>query len=111
MAFKITDNTKNIKSVFSQRASIFLRLTAESIVATSEKKTPKKEGNLRRDVLKQVLGLKGRVIWAKNYAEKMEINKFRKYTTPGTGPHFAENAVKEIVEKTGSIARSSGLIL
>lgn len=110
MSYKLTDNTSTFKNSVTQKASIFLRLAAEAIVNTSTKKTPMKTGRLRADVLKQVLGLNGKVIWGKNYAVYQETKQFKNYTTPGTGPHFAEDAVNEIVKNSGAIARQAGLV-
>ncbi len=110
MSVKVTDNTAAVTSLLTQKASIFLRVAAEEIVSVSQKATPKKSGRLRMDTLKQVLGLSGKVVWQKGYAARQETTQFKNYTTPGTGPHFAENAVKAVSEKTGVIAKKSGLI-
>ena len=110
MSVRITDNTPQIKSMFSIKASIFLRRMADQIVKISTPKTPKKTGDLRRGVVKQVLGLKGTIKWGKNYAVHQETKKFRNYTTPGTGPNFAVDAVKKGANKTSAVARSVGLI-
>lgn len=109
MSVRVTDNTGAVRNETEQKASIFLRMVAEDIV-NDDKGTPKKEGGLRRDVLKQVLGLRGKVEWRKRYAARQEDTQFKNYTTPGTGPHFAENAVKKVVDKTGVLAKRSGLV-
>jgi hypothetical protein len=109
MAVKVTDNTVNIKMDLTQKANIFLRLFADEIVTLSEPNTPKKQGNLRRDVLKSVLGLKGTVKWQKRYAAIQEKKQFRNYTTPGTGPHYARNAVNSALSRVNVIARRAGL--
>lgn len=92
------------------QGSIFLRMMADHIVKKSEPGTPKKTGRLRMDVLRQVLGLKGKIVWRKDYAAKMEQFVFRNYTTPGTGPRYAENGVKMAIKDTLKFARMSGLI-
>lgn len=66
--------------------------------------TPHDKGNLSRDVLKTVGNGKGKIQWRKVYAQVQERgvirgSKIRHYTTPGTGPHFAENAAKEVDRK------------
>jgi hypothetical protein len=116
MAYRITDNTPQVTSLKLQQSSIFLRSAAEEIVSISTPNTPEKSGRLRADVLKQVLGLKGKIEWRKNYAQYQERGSradgshvVRNYTTPGTGPNFAENAVKIVVAKTGLIAKRVGL--
>lgn len=117
MGFTAHDNTGPIYNQTKQRASIFLRTAAEQIVQSSTPGTPRKQGNLRQDVLKVVSGLKGRVEWRKGYAEYQErgsrkdgSRRVRNYTTPGTGPHYAQNAVERIVGLTANIARLAHLI-
>lgn len=110
MSVKITDNTRTITNDTKSKSSIFLRLMADEIVAIALPKTPKKMGNLRRDILKQVLGLSGKIVWGKNYAAKQEVTQFKRYTTPGTGPHYAENSVNAGVTRTTSVAKKAGLI-
>jgi len=109
MSVRVTDHTVSFENIATQKANVFLRLMAEEIVSISEPSTPKKVGNLRRDVLKQVLGLRGKVEWRKRYALIQEKKQFRNYTTAGTGPHYAENAVFEAIKRVDSIARRSGL--
>lgn len=110
MSFKITDNTATIKAATQQKGSIFLRFMTDAMVSTAEPNTPKKTGRLRMDVVKQVLGLKGKVVWGKNYGRWQETKQFTNYTTPGTGPKFAENAAKKLQGFTATIAKKAGLI-
>jgi hypothetical protein len=107
---KIIDNTSQIKGSFEQKASVFLRTMAEEMIRISTPKTPKKTGRLRMDILKQVLGLKGKVKWGKNYGVYQETKQFKNYTTAGTGPHFAEKSAKELPSRTNTIAKKVGLI-
>lgn len=110
MSVKTTDNTNKVKNDLKIKLSVFLRLMADEIVSISGPNTPKKEGNLRRDIVKQVLGLRGQIRWEKNYAARMETVQFKNYTTPGTGPHFAENAVKSASKKIKNVARKAGIL-
>ena len=114
---KYTDHTDTIRGNTKQRASTFLRLVCEEVVNISRPKTPRDKGNLYQDVLKQVLGLKGKIEWRKVYAEYQERGSrrdgsrpVRNYTTPGTGPHFAQNAVEKVVVNVGSQLKASHLI-
>lgn len=109
MSVKVTDNTATIRASFTQKSSLFLRLMAEEIVHISTPKTPKKTGRLRMDVVKEVLGLSGKIKWGKNYAIYQETKQYTNYTTPGTGPHYAEDSVKIGVSRTSTIARRVGL--
>ncbi len=106
----VKDYTVKITNDLTQKASIFLRLASEDIVKNSTPNTPMKTGELRRGVLKETLGLKGKVVWQKNYAAKMEEMQFKNYTTPGTGKDYAKNAVHKTIAGTKSILSSSGLI-
>ena len=107
---KIIDNTKTVNNKIMQSASIFLRTMADEVISISTPKTPKKSGRMRMDVNRQVLGLKGKVKWGKNYAKYQETKQFVNYTTPGTGPHFASDSVKLAVRRTANIAKRVGLI-
>ena len=107
---KITDNTNNVINQLSQKASIFLRLMADEVVNISTPITPKKSGRLRMDVVKQVLGLKGKIMWGKKYGIHQETKQFINYTTPGTGPHFAQKGAEGGIGKTQSVAQRSGLL-
>lgn len=110
MSVRLEDNTKLLEHQIKVRANIFLRKVADEIVSRSEPNTPKKTGSLRRSTLKTVNGLKGRVEWRKAYAARLEEKRFRNYTTPGTGPHYAEDAVRATVKDTKIIARRARLI-
>jgi len=107
---KVTDNTSKIINDIESKASIFLRMISDEIIKISTPKTPKKTGRMRMDVVRQVLGLKGKVKWGKNYAVYQETKQFKNYSTPGTGPHFAEDSARESVTKTSDIARRANLI-
>lgn len=117
MSVKVTDNSVNFEQSVTQKGSIFLREFAEEVVNIASPKTPKLDNYLRKDVLKQVLGLKGKIIWQKAYAAVQErggrkdgTRRIRNYTTPGTGPHYAQNAVNEALSRVSTIARRAGLI-
>lgn len=110
MSYTIKDHTPAFDQQTTQKASIFLRTMAETIVNIAQPRTPMDKGNLRRDVVKSVLGLSGKIKWGKNYAAIQETKQHKRYTTAGTGPHYARNAVNEGVKQTDSIARRVGLI-
>lgn len=110
MSVTYTSHVGKIKGDTQQKTSIFLRFAAEQVVDDSLPRTPKKMGNLRQDILRQILGLKGKIVWGKNYAAFQETKQFKNYTTPGTGPRFAEDAINGIGDKTADIARKAGLI-
>lgn len=109
VSVQIKDNTSAIDNSFTVKSNIFLRFAADDIVKNSTPMTPKDTGRLRMDILKQVLGLSGKVIWGKNYAIYQETKQFRNYTTSGTGPHYAEKGVAKSVSRTAQIAKQAGL--
>lgn len=113
----VTDNTSKIKSDKKLRANLFIRYALDEVYDEARPVTPKKEGNLSRDVLRQVLGLKGKIVWNKVYAQYQEKGMRRgggyvvkNYTTPGTGKHFARNSVIKVIAKTPSIMKKAGLM-
>ena len=110
MSVRITDNTHQVEGLLTLKASIFLRSMADEIVKIATPNTPKDTGDMRRSIVKQVLGLKGAIKWGKNYAIYQEKIQFKNYTTPGTGPNFALNSAKKGITRTGSVARRAGLI-
>ena len=105
MSVRIDDKTKQYQGKTKQQASLFLRQVTEEIIRQAEPKTPKKTGQLRRNIFKQVIGLKGKVVWNQRYAAYQEDIQHLNYTTPGTGPHFAERAVKNVTANTDVIAK------
>lgn len=105
----IKDNTSKVLDDKKKKSSIFLRVLADAVVDESTPKTPMRTGQLRADVLKQVLGTKAKIVWGKRYAIFQENKQYRNYTTAGTGPHFAENAVRNVVKNSESIAEKVGL--
>lgn len=110
MSYRIVDNSVTFEQNTIQKASIFLRAIAEEVVSSSQSRTPKDKGNLRRDVLKSILGLSGKIKWDKNYAAYQEEKQFKNYTTPGTGPHYARNAIENVIRRSDAIAKRVGLI-
>lgn len=110
VSVNVTDNSVKVKIDTKQSASLALRYILEDIQRTSEPRTPKREGNLRRNTNISVQGLSGVIAWMANYAIYQESKQYTNYTTPGTGPHFAENAVKTIVENSNSYFEKARLI-
>lgn len=107
---KVTDNTGAVKNQLLVKSNIFLRLMGDSIGKIADPNTPKKTGRLRMDRVVQVLGTHGKIVWGKDYAARMEQVQFKNYTTAGTGPHYAEDAIEKAVQDTARIAKIAGLI-
>ena len=110
MSVKFTDNTAKVIFQTSGRVSLALRFMLDGIDEKAFPKTPKDKGNLRKDLMKQVLGKKGTIVWNKKYAVYQEKKQFKNYSTPGTGPHFAEKAVKEVVSNSQYYMRKANLL-
>lgn len=110
MSVKFQSNIPYLKSANERNLSLALRFMTDAITEEAYYKTPKRKGNLRNDVLKQVLGKHGIIIWQKEYARRQEERLHQNYTTPGTGPHFAENAVKKVVERSDQYFRKAGIL-
>lgn len=87
--------------------SLGLRLLGEEVFKLADPKTPRRYGNLRRDKVLQVLGLTAILRWDKKYAAAQEDIQHRNYTTPGTGPHYAENAVKQALTRADRIFKQA----
>lgn len=114
MSVKVTSNSTQVKIDIKKRCSIAARLFIDDIDKNARPNTPKKFGVLRNSVQKQVLGTRGTIIWPQEYAAIQERGvikgrKIRNYTTSGTGPHFARNAIKSTTRNAGSIFKRAGL--
>jgi hypothetical protein len=115
MSVKYTDNTALVAIDLERNSNLFLRFLLDDIDRIAEPNTPMKEGRLRQGTLKSVLGLRGTIKWVKEYAAAQEVGTtrgfpIRNYTTPGTGAHYAENAVKKAVANSEAIMRQARLI-
>lgn len=108
--YTLVDNTAKVLQDKVATSAVFLRFALDEVQKAADPNTPKKMGNLRRDTLKQVLGTNGKIAWQKNYASIQESKQFKNYTTSGTGPHFAQDAVLSVVDRTKEIAIKASLI-
>lgn len=116
MSYKIDDNSDLVRQKILARGNTFLRFFGERAVEISTPKTPYKVGDLSKNIVIQVHNLRYIIIWAMEYASFQErgsrrdgSHKVKNYTTPGTGPHFAKNAIKQALGEIGSIKRRAGL--
>ena len=101
MAYTITDHTVEIRTKMKTNLPLALRFMANDIKREAEPVTPKKTGMLRSNVRVNSGGKRVSIRWGQRYAEYQErgytSGPVRRYTTPGTGAHFAENSVKKVV--------------
>ena len=130
MAYRINDNTERILSEHKGKTVLAVRFGIDDIQRIADPKTPKKKGLLRGDVIKKVTGTNGSIRWRRKYAGAQEAGRmtvhktrtfkmeegqwmmlkpgvyhFRRYTTPGTGAHFADNAAKAVGDNPGKYFR------
>lgn len=110
MSVKIKDNTNQIILSTQRQASLAIRYMLEDVHMIANPKTPKDKGYLRGNVFKSVLGLSGYIKWGQKYASRLETKQFKNYTTPGTGPHYAENAVQSVHKSPQNAMRKARLI-
>lgn len=103
MSVTVESNMQQASASIKQRASVGLRRAVEDVFTISRPKTPQKTGDLRNRTRKQVLGLSGLAAWDVNYAVYPErgygSGLMVNWTTAGTGPHFAESAVKTVASQ------------
>jgi hypothetical protein len=109
--------------------SEFVRLYKKNAVAI----TPRKTGALRRSIITRQLGNTAEISWRSGYAipqnqgfhtvtSKRVVNiygsfvtlqpgvyRYRNYTTPGTGPHFAGIAYQQTIAQMPEVMRALGL--
>lgn len=113
MTVEYKDYTDNIKQRMKARKIAAQRRILDDIYKESLPNTPKKKGWLRRldgsekpDAGREVDKTTGRatITWSLPYASYQErgmrydgSHKVKHYTTPGTGPWFAKNAVEKVI--------------
>lgn len=115
MSVNIVDHTAEVKITMARNTSLGVRFMLDGIDKEAFSNTPLKDNHLRKDILKSVVGTQGKIKWAVNYASVQEAGGtrkkvFRKYTTAGTGPHFAENAVKKVTTDAGTYWKKANVI-
>lgn len=118
MSYRFQSNMLKVDADTKRNISLAVRYTLDDIQKTSKEKTPKRLGDLRKNVVKKVFGTKGSIVWQQKYAAYQEAgarkdgtHRVSNYTTPGTGPHFADDAVKEVMTERVKIhLRTAGVI-
>lgn len=102
MSVKYKSNTAMVKFSVERGAALAIRNMLNDTHKVAKPNTPKDTRDLSINVVIQILGTAGTIVWLEKYAVYQENPKKKfNYTTPGTGPHFARNAVKEVVGKSG----------
>lgn len=129
MSVRIQDNTPRLLTNSQRVANLAVRFAADDVLKYARKKTPYSGaiksrggksltggGHLRDDTVVKVNGGKARIRWGKSYAAIQEEGvtwgkKIKNYTTPGTGPNYAENAIKKVDENRSYYIKKASTIL
>lgn len=118
MSVRVTDNTAQLKARNQRSTQVFLRMLIEEVDNNAAPITPRDTGMLRNSTMKRVLGNRGTIAWNKIYARPQEAGvvgkthaPVRKYTSSGTGAHYAERAVMKTLASASSILRRAGVTL
>lgn len=107
MSVKNFDYTPQLLAKQRRGFSLGLHMMGAETFRLADPRTPRKFGPLRRNKTLQVLGLRAILSWNVKYAARQEDVQYRRYTTAGTGPHFAENAVHEAMKRSGRIFKQA----
>ncbi len=123
-------NTALLIRAESAIPSEFVRLYKRNAVAI----TPRKTGALRRSIITRQVGNTAEISWRSAYAipqnqgfhtvaTKRVVNidgsfvtlmpgvyRYHNYTTPGTGPHFANIAYQATISQMPEVIRALGLV-
>lgn len=116
MSVVYQSNSARTENNISNKLGLMCRLLVEDVYRNSLKTTPMKYGDLRKTVNRRIENNRGIIEWTAPYAAYQErgmradgSHVVRNYTTPGTGKHYAKDAVIETLEKIGDYARKAGL--
>lgn len=108
MSYRYHSNMGKIQAEKELQMEMAIRLALEDIRRTAQPLTPMKTGFLRSSAV--IRQLEGVVNWTADYAVYQEKKEYKNYTTPGTGPHFAERAVKQVQGRFDDHLRAAGVI-
>ena len=115
MNVKVIDHTPVILVKNARAINLALRMMLDGIDQEAFRNTPKKKGELRKDIFKNVSANSGKIQWRERYAATQEAGvikgrRIRNYTTAGTGPKYAENAVTKVVRDSVSYMKKAGVV-
>lgn len=123
MSVRVINKTTTVKSNIQSGISLAIRLMLDDVHKNSVLKTPMADTHDLRNRVRKVMVSqnKGFIEWMVHYANVQEKGWrydprtgkkviFRNYTTPGTGAHFAENAVKMTMQNFQKFLKLGGLL-
>lgn len=106
---RIVSNKAELVAMMSNRAIYANWLWAHDVKRDSLRQTPLKSHQLRASIKLSSQGTTQRIKWDQPYAQYQErgmrhdgTHVVRHYTTAGTGPGFAKNAIKRSLKKMPS---------
>lgn len=98
-------NARVIGDSIDLHFDLAIQQIAESVIRAAEPNTPKKTGKLRKSAHPTHAGPRQvSVEWSAPYSTKQEQGissngkPIQRYTTPGTGAHFAQNAINQVAK-------------
>lgn len=110
--FKYQSNKNYIVALMQNRIPLFGEFIATDIRRRSVLITPTKFGNLHLQISITNYGTSTIISWIMPYAAYQErgmradgTHIIKNYTTPGTGPHFAQITVHEVIPQYGTFWR------
>lgn len=113
MAHTIIDNTIHLQTKMKTNVPLALRFIAGAIKSEATPNTPMLAGPLRQNVRINSGGKRASIHWGQRYAQYQErgytSGPVRRYTTPGTGAHFAENAARKVARGAIKYFRAAGV--
>lgn len=108
--FKFQNNAPYIKAMMENRVFLFGQYLASETKKRALLITPTKYGNLHSQISIRSHGIATSITWMMPYAAYQErgmradgTHVIKNYTTPGTGPHFAQQSVSEIKSRYGDV--------
>lgn len=108
MAYRYNSKVRYVQAKTELGMQMAIRLALEDIRRTAEPLTPRRTGELRSSAI--IRQSEGVVQWTADHAEILENKEFSNYTTPGTGAHFAERAVRQVEQRFDQHLRAAGVI-
>lgn len=109
---QVTNNTERFISDTGMKLNAGMRFIGELAVEKAEPLTPRRKGDLRRNVKVRMDTTRPRVTltWTKEYAAAQEVGTVRgrpikKYNTAGTGKGYARKGVQQAIKQAPSIMK------
>lgn len=110
------DHTADAELLITRSATELPRMFVEQFKKNVIPLTPMRSGALRRSIVTQVIGYEANIAWRLPYAIDQDAGVdqktgrvYKKYTTPGTGPHFKDQALALTMRQVDPMFKELGL--